>query len=600
MGQTSTIKIMPATKLLYLTNSFLKETNAKIVKVESGGEVTGVVLNQTLFYPQGGGQPFDTGNITGNTGSLKVAEVIFKGKQVIHLGKLTGELASRETVKLSLDWDNRYAHMQAHTAGHLLDEAVKDILPEHHGVTGMHGIGKHFYIKFSGFIDAVHRNNIQKQISLIIENNEPVTGRLVTNADIEKESIYLPFKLPENKPLRVIQIGDRQPVPDGGTQLQSTAECWPITLTDFTYEEGYTLIHYRVETPKQEVRIKKQDSIESETTISDFRTALDKLKIQFTHDNPSKDTRIKYLGKNGLINQIAKEIPHLAESDRAAAGQLLNKLKTEIEMKFSLTPNPQIPNPEFFDPTYPAEIPPIGHLHLITEAIEEIESIFARLGFVRRRYPEIETDWYYAEGLNIPKNHPARDDQETFYLSENVVLTAHTSNGQLREMELMKKPPIKMINIGKTYRRQASNTHSPMFHQFEGLLIDKDINITHLFGVSNYFAKEYFGPDREIRLRPHHFQFTEPSFEVDINCYLCKGRGVINGHKCKVCKSGWLELGGAGMVHPIVLKNGGINPDEFTGFAFGWGVERVIMMKHPVTDNLRDLYTQDLRFLNQS
>jgi phenylalanyl-tRNA synthetase alpha chain len=167
-------------------------------------------------------------------------------------------------------------------------------------------------------------------------------------------------------------------------------------------------------------------------------------------------------------------------------------------------------------------------------------------------------------------------------------------------MELIKDPPIKMINIGKTYRRQASNTHSPMFHQFEGMVIDQGITITHLVGVCNFFAQKYFGPDRVIRLRPHHFQFTEPSFEVDINCHLCKGRGVIKGKRCGVCKGGWLELGGAGMIHPHVLKNGQIDNTRFTGFAFGWGVERVIMMKHQVTDNLRQLYTDDLRFLNQS
>jgi len=167
-------------------------------------------------------------------------------------------------------------------------------------------------------------------------------------------------------------------------------------------------------------------------------------------------------------------------------------------------------------------------------------------------------------------------------------------------MELIKNPPIKMINIGKTYRRQASNTHSPMFHQFEGLLVDKHINITHLIGVSNYFVRHYFGLNRKIRLRPHHFQFTEPSFEVDINCHLCGGKGEVKGSKCKVCKSGWLELGGAGMVHPVVLKNGGLDPQKYSGFAFGWGVERIIMMKHQVTDNLRQLYTDDLRFLEQA
>lgn len=305
----------------------------------------------------------------------------------------------------------------------------------------------------------------------------------------------------------------------------------------------------------------------------------------------------QYLGRKGLINQYLSSLPKEALKSQ---GRLINQTKQHIDQLISKHQKVLQQNRQTIDVTIPGKLPPIGHLHLITQTIKEIEDIFTRLGFVRRRYQEVEADWYYAQGLNIPKDHPARDDQETFYINPEVVLTAHTSNGQLREMELLKNPPIKMINISKTYRRQASNTHSPMFHQFEGLVVDKDINITHLIGVSNFFVKSYFGTDHQIRLRPHHFQFTEPSFEVDINCHLCKGRGELDGKSCPVCKAGWLELGGAGMVHPQVLKNGGINPDRFTGFAFGWGIERLIMMKHNVTNNLRDLYTSDLRFLNQS
>jgi phenylalanyl-tRNA synthetase alpha chain len=308
-------------------------------------------------------------------------------------------------------------------------------------------------------------------------------------------------------------------------------------------------------------------------------------------------THTKYLGKNGQVNTLFKSIP---KEKLSQYGKEINTLKQELESLSKDSQKNISIKKEKIDVTVPGIKPNVGHLHLMTQTIKEIEDIFLRLGFVRRRYPEIETDWYYAEGLNIPKNHPARDDQETFYVNKNTVLTAHTSNGQLREMEKLKTPPIKMINIGKTYRRQASNTHSPMFHQFEGLLIDKDISMSHLLGITNYFFKSFFGPDRKARLRPHHFQFTEPSFEVDINCHNCKGEGVINGKKCKTCKSGWLELGGAGMVHPNVLRNGGIDPEIYTGFAFGWGVERVLMMKHNITDNLREIYTTDLRFLNQS
>jgi phenylalanyl-tRNA synthetase alpha chain len=308
--------------------------------------------------------------------------------------------------------------------------------------------------------------------------------------------------------------------------------------------------------------------------------------------------RLKYLGRKGQINQLFQS---LSSKEKAIHGQDINQLKNQVDKQLkqakqnllNLKPKKAV------DVTVPGIKPKQGHLHLLTQTIEEVENIFSSLGFVRRRYPEVDTDWYYAEGLNIPKDHPARDDQETFYVNENIVLTAHTSNGQLREMERVKTPPIKMINIGKTYRRQASNTHSSMFHQFEGLMIDKGINITHLIGVSNYFARHYFGPDRQIRLRPHHFQFTEPSFEVDINCSICKGSGKKSKKTCSVCKAGWLELGGAGMVHPKVLKNGGIDPNIYSGFAFGWGIERIAMMKHNVTNNLRDLYLPDLRFLNQ-
>lgn len=339
---------------------------------------------------------------------------------------------------------------------------------------------------------------------------------------------------------------------------------------------------------------------------TEYKETIEKIKSSLIEDI-SKCSKVselqlletKYLGRQGEVNALFKSLP-LKENPQI--GKDINELKNLCTKLLSemvthlLTQSPQ----ESFDVTIPGIQPPKGSRHLITQAIDEIEEIFSRLGFVRRRYPEVETDWYYAEGLNIPKDHPARDDQETFYLSEDIVLTAHTSNGQLREMERVKTPPIKMINIGKTYRRQADTSHSSMFHQFEGLLVDKNINITNLVGVMDYFAKAFFGSDRTIRLRPHHFQFTEPSFEIDISCGLCHGSGKIGDSSCKFCKSGWLELGGSGMVHPNVLRNGGLDPEIYSGFAFGWGVERVLMMKSGLNlPDLRLLYTDDLRFLKQ-
>lgn len=337
-----------------------------------------------------------------------------------------------------------------------------------------------------------------------------------------------------------------------------------------------------------------------------YTTRLAEIQANLANDLKKVNTKAeiesiesKYLGGKGEFNTLFKSIPN---QDKSAAGKKFNEAKIlandliQKSLESALNSSANID----FDPTIPGELPPVGSTHLITQAIEEIQTIFAKLGFARRRYREVETDWYYAEGLNIPKDHPARDDQETFYVSENVVLTAHTSNGQLHEMEYKKIPPIKMINIGKTYRRQTDATHNPMFHQFEGLVIDKNINITNLIGVTEFFAKSYFGQERTIRLRPHHFQFTEPSFEIDISCGICLGKGFTETGKCKICKTGWLELGGAGMVHPNVLRNGGIDPDQYSGFAFGWGVERVLMMKSGLNlPDLRMLYGDDLRFLSQ-
>jgi phenylalanyl-tRNA synthetase alpha chain len=326
------------------------------------------------------------------------------------------------------------------------------------------------------------------------------------------------------------------------------------------------------------------------------KSALKKISAAKNMDQLNAIRREYLSKKSGEITKLIKKLPNLGPEERRAAGQALNTAKSEIETalaerryQLSTISNQQL----FFDPTEPATPVPQGHLHLITQAIGEISTIFERLGFVRRRYPEIETDWYAFESLNMPPDHPARDEWETFFVSANTVVTPHTSSGQVREMK-RQKPPIRMINISRCGRRQIDVSHVPTFYQFEGLLIDKDVAITHLKGVLTHFAKRFFGEKREIRLRPYDFRFTEPSFEIDINCGLCQGKG------CRYCKAGWAELGGAGMVHPTVLRNGGIDPREYSGFAFGWGVERTYLMKSGINiPDIRMIYENDLRFLEQ-
>lgn len=305
--------------------------------------------------------------------------------------------------------------------------------------------------------------------------------------------------------------------------------------------------------------------------------------------------------KTGIFPSLTGDFAKLNNTEKALAGRKLNDIKQKFleqyhakHLQLSSKDNKEL----FFDVTLPPtvaiknnDLPLPGRIHPITQTISEITQIFEHLGFSRRRYREIESDYYAFEALNLPPEHPARAEWETFYLTDGSLITPHTSSGQIREME-KGQVPIRMINISRTGRRQEDVSHAPSFYQFEGLLVDREISITHLKGVLDYFVKNFFDAERRTRLRPYNFCFTEPSFEIDIDCSVCGGKG------CRVCKEGWLELGGAGMVHPNVLRNMKIDPRVYNGFAFGWGVERVLMMRSKIND-IRDLFHNDLRFLEQ-
>lgn len=332
-----------------------------------------------------------------------------------------------------------------------------------------------------------------------------------------------------------------------------------------------------------------------------------------------EELQVKYMGRNGLVNGLMQEIKNVPTDQKKQFGADLNALKKEIEQKLYDKKKELLKSAEettSVDVTLPGTQYPKGSLHFTTYAIEEISKVFEKLGFIRMSYPEVEYEFFSFDALNMGADHPARDDFETFFIESDphkqfgkMVLTPHTSSGQHREMKRLGKPPIRMINIAKTYRPNWDASHVPMFHQFEGMCVDENINITHLKGTIDHFAKEFFGPNREIRLRPFHFQFTEPSFEVDITCGVCEGTGYTLGvsvntpevkTRCKICKQGWLELGGAGMIHPNVMRAGGFDPAKYTGFAFGWGVERTFAMKEGLKlDDIRVLYSGDIRFLEQ-
>ena len=592
-----------------MTDSYLRHATAKVVEKLVEGSLVRLVLDQTLFYAQGGGQPADNGTITGPHGTLHVSHVSHNSGAPTHLGKLDGEIGIGDEVTLDLDWDLRYKNMQMHTAGHILDQAVKNVIPQAIATDGVHGIGKKLYITYIGSINPAFKNDIQKQIDRIIQQNLPIHLEMVTHDQLVKRHIKLPFDLPTHKDLRMMSIGEYPPMPDGGTQLHTTGECWPTTVSTFEEKDGNTLVHYTVNQPQS--TIQTQIAKEQKTSNNSFANLLQKIQTNAEADGTLEPEtfRQKYLAKKGQLNELATLLKNLSQEEKKIAGQQLNALKKHLEMQLAKLLQQSSNTLGWVDMTIPGIKPPVGHVHPISQAMNEITRIFEKIGFIRVRYPEVDWEWYPFDSLNMPKDHPARDEWETFLVQNEykhptlgkIVLTPHTSNGQVREMERLKStPPIRMINIARCYRRQADITHTEMFHQFEGLVVDKGITIQHLKGTIDHFACEFYGPKATSRIRPNHFMFTEPSFEVDFSCTICGGTGKVKGRKCRFCKSGWHEVGGAGMVHPNVLKAGGINPDLYTGFAFGWGIERTYTLREGLKiDDIRLFYNGDMRFLNQ-
>lgn len=313
-----------------------------------------------------------------------------------------------------------------------------------------------------------------------------------------------------------------------------------------------------------------------------------------------EDFRVRFLGKKSEISTILKQMGKLSPEERPIMGQLANSIRSDIEnaiFERSRTLKTEMEKirlaSETIDVTLPGAAPKIGKPHPLNAVLEEVEEVFLGMGFDIVEGPEVETDHYCFEALNMPKHHPARDTQDTFYINDNVVLRTQTSSVQIRTMEKM-KPPIRIISPGRVYRSDAVDaTHSPLFHQIEGLVIDKGITMSDLKGTLELLMKRLYGENAKIRLRPHHFPYTEPSAEVDLMCFNCHGKG------CSMCKGeGYVELLGSGMVHPKVLEGCGIDPEVYSGFAFGIGLERITMGRYSIND-MRLLYENDMRFLNQ-
>jgi phenylalanyl-tRNA synthetase alpha chain len=312
-----------------------------------------------------------------------------------------------------------------------------------------------------------------------------------------------------------------------------------------------------------------------------------------------EEVRVAFLGRKAELTTLLRSIPQLPAEERPAVGRFGNLVKKELEEALARR-QAALESDELIhalvrdraDVTLPGRPLPPGHLHLITQTRREMEDIFVGMGYAVAEGPEIETDYYNFTALNHPPDHPARSLHDTFFVAGQVLLRTHTSPVQIRVME-QQQPPVYVIVPGRVYRRDSDATHTPMFHQVEGLVVDRGITLGDLIGTLESFAKAMFGEDRRIRVRPHYFPFTEPSVEVDVSCFACEGAG------CRLCKrTGWLEILGAGMVDPNVFGFVDYDPEEYTGFAFGMGIERIAMLKHGVSD-LRLFFENDLRFLRQ-
>ena len=319
-------------------------------------------------------------------------------------------------------------------------------------------------------------------------------------------------------------------------------------------------------------------------------------------DMPEKlnDVRVKFLGKKGELTAVLKSMKDVAKEDRPKVGQMVNETREAIEKileesksKMERAIREEKMKQEVIDVTLPSKKNMVGHRHPNTIALEEVERIFVGMGYEVVEGPEVEYDLYNFEKLNIPADHPAKDEQDTFYINKDIVLRTQTSPVQARVME-QGKLPIRMIAPGRVFRSdEVDATHSPSFHQIEGLVIDKNISFADLKGTLEVFAKELFGPETKTKFRPHHFPFTEPSAEMDVTCFKCGGKG------CRMCKGeGWIEILGCGMIHPHVFEMSGIDQNKYTGFAFGIGLERIALLKYEI-DDMRLLYENDVRFLKQ-
>jgi len=605
---------------VYLKDSYLKKLGTSVSNVwEESGRFC-IVLEDTVFYPEGGGQPCDQGTIRSGSGTLHVDEVKLVDERIIHFGRIEGTIGKDDEVQCEIDWDRRYRNMIIHTAGHLIDEALyvlnlspDIILP----VKASHSKRAYVeYTKVKGTLPKDLEKTLSNKVAELREENLSIDVEFVSKDTIEDKARWIPPKLPENKPLRVVSFGDNKGIPDGGTLLKNTAELPPVKIEDIDVEGGKVVVKYSVDfsktailKPADKKKLQKQP-VKSFSEIDDIRESVMK-DFSPASDLAYEELRTKYLGKKGLVKSLLRSIGSKSEDDRASFGQEVNKLRVAVEEKLkrykslnrrkrtgsSLTAESIDVTAPFGVNTADGRKPELiscpGTLHPITQIGEKALAIFRSMGFHVTEARRLDSDYNVFESLNIPKGHPARDLWDTFWTEDGLIPTTHTSSMQHRILSNTELP-IREVIVGRCFRNEATDaSHEHTFYQVEGIYIDVDVSLADLIGVMSAFVNEFYGKDVKYKIQPSYFPFVEPGLEFLIECMICGQKG------CPFCSySGWVEVIPCGPIHPNVLKEAGLNSEKYSGFAWGLGYDRLVMLGSQVQD-IRNIHSGDLKFLEQ-
>lgn len=586
------------TELIYLKDSYKKELEADILEVEViSPKLAKLILDQTIFFAEGGGQPSDQGKIVIGEKTYKVTQVRLEAGEVKHYIEVKEEMPEKGKCFIEIDWVRRYKNMQMHTAGHIIDWAISELkLHNDKIMPSKANHGKNPFIVYVGKSDEIEVNDIQKRVNKILENNLAIKVHFVNFDELKEKALYTFPNLPKDKPLRIVELNGYKAVPDGGTLLKKAGEIKAITIESIENEGETTVVKYNVEEGEKQ----KKHTLSSDQDIEKIRKTLK--TIENESDEAIKDAstiqmleklEIKYLGRKSEFISILRNLKNLAYDSRAEIGSEANKLKENITKKITTKKSKlnetkliEVISKEKIDVTQDGILPEVGHVHPTTNMMWKAVGIFESMGFQVVESVEVDTDFNHFTALNIPEGHPARDMWDTFFTEDNQVVVAHTSTMQNRILSKL-KPPIRAIVPGRCFRNEATDaSHEHTFYQIEGVYLDKNINIYHLISTMKTFLENFMEREVKIKIQPSYFPFVEPGLEILMEW----DRG--NGNKR------WLEVMPAGMIHPNVLKHAGIDPDEYSGFAWGFGLDRLIMVKYGI-DDIRYFHSGDLRFLKQ-